>query len=168
MDRGEDPHNYVAMGAHWGVTRAGLGAPHRGRRLERPVRERVQRQDDLDREWSGATEGVEGRRIETYWRNPQAPHLEPQDVTPEAIATLHEVVRYEHTRLTVLGARMTKFLSHRQSSGSRPSDPGSEWWQLGALPIMEELGYDDGGAGFAIDDGRPNPHEWNERRTERY
>jgi hypothetical protein len=80
---------------------------------------------------------------------------------------LYEVVRYEHTRLTALGAKMTKFMSHRQAAGSRESDPGSEW-QHGALPIMAELGYDDVGPGFRIDDGKPNPHEWDATRLERY
>lgn len=168
MDRGEDEQGYIHGGAHWFVTRGGKALHVVDAEWNGPFANGFNART-ISIEMVGLYAGIVGN-VRTLWDNPATPkHEVEQELTSEAIATAFEIMRYEHTRLVKLGAVITKCLAHRQASGSRQSDPGEAVWRSIALPISAELDYDDGGAGFAIDDGRVIPEQWDPaRKGKRY
>jgi hypothetical protein len=100
--------------------------------------------------------------LKTTWDDPTTKIREqPQQVTPEAMATLRMLVRYIKLKTPTI----TKLVAHRQSSGSRRNDPGERIWRE-AVALHGELGLDDGGIGYAIPDGaggKPIPEQWDAR-----
>lgn len=156
-DMGEMVPRYDTLGAHFAVLRSG----------------RVLWMCDVDRvvihghgwntrcigiEVNGRYAGIEGD-LRTLWDDPTTTHREqPQQATPAALASLRMLVRYLKIRTPTIAV----LCSHRQSSESRQSDPGQTIWRE-AVHLHTELGLSDGGVGFKIGDGRPNPVEWDPR-----
>ena len=64
------------------------------------------------------------------------------------------------------GATWKYVYAHRQSSGDRRADPGSEIWSKVALKWIKELGASDGGRKFFYGSGRRIPREWNPEYAE--
>lgn len=115
-------------------------------------------------ELEGRFEGVQGN-MKTLWDDPSTRGREqPQRPTQWQIEATKQLMRWCRGEVAAHGGRLTKLLAHRQASSSRPSDPGSECWQEIALPVMAELGLDDGGPGFKVDQGYAIPESWDPRR----
>lgn len=110
-------------------------------------------------EIDGLYEGVLGRP-ETLWDDPSTPAREiGQRVTPESVVAAKNVIRTIYDNVRKAGGNIQVLNAHRQSSKDRRNDPGSEIWQLIALPLLQELSLTDGGTGFQIG-GYPIPEEW--------
>lgn len=161
---GEDPKRYLNTGAHYVVTRSG---------------KQIQLHDETDRivhgnDWNaqcvgvecdGLYAGVEGWPA-TVWNDPSTKWRElAMTVTDELVAAATEVCRRIKRNIEAHGGTLRVIVSHRQSSESRQSDPGETIWKRVALPLMAEWGIDDGGPGFKIGDGRPNPEAWDPTRV---
>lgn len=78
------------------------------------------------------------------------------------------LLRYLILRFSENNAVFKRVYAHRQASGDRLADPGSEIWRLVAMPWMEEIGATDGGPEFKYGTGRPIPKEWNSKYTHGY
>lgn len=72
-------------------------------------------------------------------------------------------IRWAHADVARHGGKITHLFAHRQSSGTRQSDPGSALWQAIALPLLRELRLSDGGHGYRVGSGRPIPEAWDAR-----
>lgn len=165
---GERAERWLNVGAHYGVTRGG---------------QQFRLHDETDRivhghDWNaqcvgiecdGLYAGVEGD-IATVWDDPSTKFREqPMKVTGELIAATIATCRRIKARIEAGGGKLRVIVSHRQSSSSRRSDPGEAIWKAVALPLIAEWGLSDGGPGFKLGDGRPNPEAWDPSRTgERY
>ncbi len=155
---GENPGRWETVGAHMGVTRAGrvihmhdfdkLVAHGNGFNLKTVGVE-------LDGEYAG-----EKGNLRTFWRPRDEPNRMPQTPTAELILAAKSTIRWICSEVARHGGKVKVLVPHRCSSGTRESDPGSEIWQAVALPMIEELGLSDGGAGFKIGAGRPIPESW--------
>lgn len=101
--------------------------------------------------------------LRTTWDDPTTPHREtPQNLTPEAAASLERLCVWIDEEIRRQGGKHSFIVSHRQSSGSRQNDPGQTIWRI-AVKLHKLLGLSDGGVGFHIGDGRPNPEKWDDR-----
>lgn len=99
--------------------------------------------------------------MRTTWDDPSTPFREtPQKVTPEAMESTRQLVRWIVAEVERHGGKVGVLVAHRQSSGNRESDPGQAIWQEVAIPLLAELELSDGGPGFQLDDGRGLPDEW--------
>lgn len=115
-------------------------------------------------EISGLFAGVEGD-LSTVWDNPDTPYRETASSPTHAqIDAVKMIIRHDYALIRAHGGTPTVIVSHRQSSDQRRADPGSRAWKEVALTMMKELGLTDGGAGFAIGSGLPNPEEWDPSR----
>lgn len=157
---GENPPRWDTVGAHVGVTREG----------------KVIWLHSFDRlvwhgnGWNNGTVGIEIDGLyagiegdpSTVWNDPTTPQREQANVlTPATIEAVKQTIRWIASQLPTPRA----LVAHRQSSGSRRNDPGSAIWKEIALPMSAELGMNDGGAGFKLDDGYPIPVEWDPARV---
>ncbi len=118
-------------------------------------------------EIDGLFAGVEGVPA-TVWRDPTSPHLATNSVTPAQVTSVRAIILSDRESIIRHGGKPEVIVAHRQSSSSRRDDPGSKVWQDIAIPLLSELGLDDGGPGFAIPDGfggMPIPVEWDPTRT---
>jgi peptidoglycan hydrolase-like protein with peptidoglycan-binding domain len=105
--------------------------------------------------------------LSTYWR-PKGSNRQPLSITDVQVEAVKQVVRWIHRVIKEGGGKLEFLLAHRQSSGSRRSDPGQKPWRLIALPLMEELNLTDGGPDYFILDrhgkpGYPVSEEWDPR-----
>lgn len=172
---GERIERYDTIGAHFAVLRSG----------------RVLRMCDEDRivyhaqGWNNRCVGIEvdglyaGREddprtvhdeaLASTWDDPSTPTREkPMQVTDAAMRSTRMLVRWIAWRVAQHNGTLRVLCAHRQSSESRPNDPGEAIWRAVALPLHLELGLSDGGPGFKIGDGRAIPREWDGTRSERY
>ncbi len=124
--------------------------------------------------WNNATVGIEIDGLfagvegdpKTVWDDPSTAKHEPAGtVTPQQIEAVKAIIRAELQEIRSHGGAPTLLVAHRQSSASRRHDPGSKVWKEIALPLMTELGLDDGGPGYKLGQGAPIPAEWDARRT---
>lgn len=127
-----------------GYNPVSLGWEIEGRYSGRPDDPRTAPREDLLSTWGGPPDEV------TPW------------IVAGALAGLHWIV--EAAR--VEGIVLRKFRAHRQSSGTRRSDPGHGLWSALA-PEAEALGLSLD-LSEAIGTGRPIPVEWDRRATTRY
>src|SRR5262245_2662725 len=76
-------------------------------------------------------------------------------ITKEQIDAGRYLVRH------LIGATgLTHILGRRQSSATRENDPGPDiWYHIGQWAV-DNLGLNDGGPGFKVDDGNPIPDIW--------
>lgn len=160
---GESLSRWSTVGAHLGCTRAG----------------KVIHLHDFDRviwhgngfnaktigiECDGLYAGIEGDP-RTVWDDPSTGKRETaMTPTKELIEAAKQAIRWGVKEVARHGGKVTKLVAHRQSSGARQNDPGSALWQAVALPMMADLGLDDGGPGFKIGTGRAIPEEWDPTR----
>ncbi len=165
---GERPERFDGVGAHAVTTRRG-----RAMLLHDPDR-LVAHGNGFNAqtygiEIDGLYAGVEGD-LSTVWDDPSTKVREqPMELTEPSVLTTCEIIRAVYETVAAHGGRIRALVAHRQASGSRRNDPGEAIWKRIALPMMAELGLSDGGAGFAIGDGRPVPEAWDpSRRGERY
>jgi N-acetylmuramoyl-L-alanine amidase-like protein len=115
-------------------------------------------------EIDGLYAGLESDPLRTTWDDPTTPTREqPQQVTPEAMESARQLVRWIVAEVARNGGSVHALVAHRQSSGSRENDPGEAIWKQVALPLHAELALDDGGVGFKLDDGYPIPEQWDPR-----
>lgn len=160
---GERVERYDTIGAHFAVLRSG----------------RVLRMANLNTvvyhgngwneqcvgiEVDGLYAGIEGD-IHTVWDDPSTPVREqPMVATPDALRATRMLIRWIHAEVAAYGGELKVLCSHRQSSKDRRNDPGSAIWRAVALPLHAELGLSDGGPGFKLGDGYPNPEVWDPSR----
>jgi len=163
-DLGESLERYDTIGSQWSITRSGKKRWHcDNNRIVYAANGFNNRTVSI--EVNGLYAGDEARRLETTWDNPATKKREtPQDVTEESMIALRMVCRFICWDVMRHGGRIKFILAHRQSSGSRENDPGSEIWQRAAVPLLAELGLSDGGANFKVDDGNPIPECWDATR----
>lgn len=160
---GERPGRWANVGAHVGVTRRG----------------QVIWLHDFDRlvwhgnglnlstvgiECDGTYEGVQGDP-KTFWRPADDPNRQPQQPTPELVEAARAAVKLVVEQVLLQGGRVRFLYAHRQSSGTRQSDPGSALWQQVAMPCHLAYGLSDGGPGFKVGTGRPIPEAWDPSRA---
>ncbi|MEO7895897.1 MAG: hypothetical protein ABIR65_01240 [Pseudolysinimonas sp.] len=114
-------------------------------------------------EIDGNLHGVEGRP-NTLWRGGGRAavlgELQIEAVKAQARRDVAEVLAH--------GGKVQFALVHRQASRDRRGDPGSAIYKQIVLPLMDELGLEDGGPGWVFADGNggaPVPGEWDETRT---
>lgn len=162
---GEDPNQYLRVGAHYCITRGGI---------------LIQLHDDTDvvvsaNLWNDHCISVEcdgwypGLRDDprSLWRPKDDPHRNPMSPTREAMATARAFLRWKHADLAARGGKLKALVAHRQSSGDRESDPGEEWWEDVCVPAALELGLTDGAEKeptFHLGQGYPIPTAWNPDR----
>lgn len=156
---GERPNRWARLGAHIGVTRSG----------------KIIWVHDFDKimyhgnGWNKQTVGIEidGRypgvkgNLKTFWKPKSKPNTKPTPLSQETVEASQEVIRWICEFVKRHGGRVKFLVAHRQSSGTRRSDPGSEIWQDIAISMQRVLKLEDGGPGFKIGKGRPIPEEWN-------
>jgi hypothetical protein len=112
-------------------------------------------------EFNGLYAGKKGDPS-TVWNDPSTARREvAMLVTPEAMETGRNVVRWAKRRVEAHGGRFFGLNSHRQASPTRDSDPGQEIYQEVILPLHAELEMTDGGPGFTVGYGKPIPEAWN-------
>lgn len=161
---GENPPRWDTVGAHTGVTRAGHSIwMHDFTRV-------IWHGNGFNAkcvgiEIDGRYEGVEGNP-KTLWDDPSTPqHEVAHAITDESVETSKQQIRWIVDEVARHGGKVTKLVAHRQSSKDRRDDPGSGLWHRVALPMMAELGLEDGGPGFKIGTGYAIPVEWDGSRT---
>jgi N-acetyl-anhydromuramyl-L-alanine amidase AmpD len=156
---GEKPERWANCGAHLGITRQGkviwihdfdIAVVHANGFNAQTV----------GIEMDGTYAGIEGND-RTFWRPPEAPNRKPQSPTPELVEAAKQTVRWIVDEVARHEGKVKVLVAHRQSSGTRQSDPGSALWQAVALPLHAELGLTDGGKGFTVGKGMPIPEAWN-------
>ncbi len=162
-EMGERPARYETVGAHVCVTSGGQRIW-----LHDLTKEVVHGNGWNTRcvgvELEGIYEGLAGE-ISTVWDDPSTRHREQASpVTPEMIAASWETIRWICREVARHGGEVGALVSHRQSSDTRRHDPGEIIWREIALPMMAELGLSDGGVGFCLSGGRPNPEAWDPSR----
>lgn len=155
---GERQGRWDSVGAHVGVTRAGV----------------ILWLHDFDRivwhgnGWNAGTIGIEidglyagiGGDPSTVWDDPSTPKREAAlKPTDKQLAAAQTAIRWICGMVPTIRA----LVAHRQSSESRRNDPGSEIWNGVALPMHAELGLSDGGVGFKLGTGRAIPEAWDPR-----
>jgi N-acetyl-anhydromuramyl-L-alanine amidase AmpD len=120
-------------------------------------------------EFNGNMEGIEGDRS-TLWGD-----AGPHPVTDAQVDAANDVLFPWLVRcFEANGVHFSNVHAHRQSSGTRRADPGSEIWQRVGIPWIERLKAlgmgkrGDGGAGFSVGDGRSIPKEWNPEYPGKY
>jgi hypothetical protein len=155
-DLGERPGRWDSLRAQVGVTRGGQVFQ------VYPLDTLVYHGNSFNKrsvgvELSGSYEGIEGQRA-TWWQ-PEGVK-DPQRPTPELIEAARRAVRWIVAEVGARGGKVRYCFSHRQSSDTRQSDPGSAIWQAVGLWAQSELGLSDGGPGFRVGDGRPIPEAW--------
>jgi len=106
--------------------------------------------------------------MRSYWR-PKNSKRTPVSVTDAQIEACKEAIRWVKRVVDAAGGDFKYILAHRQSSPSRVSDPGQKTWRLIAMPLMEELGMEDGGDDYYVLDskkraGKPIPEAWDPQR----
>lgn len=151
---GERPQRWATVNTHYGITRAGQEIRIHPETLIAPAANGWNNRT-ISIECDGLYAGIKGN-LKTVWDDPTTPAREqPMTPTPELIATTKALIR----RLKAAFPSIKYLVAHRQSSMDRQNDPGEEIWKAVALPMMTELGLEDGGAGFAIG-GYPIPEIW--------
>lgn len=162
---GERPSRWDTVGAHWGVTAAGVRI-----RLH-PSNMRV----GHAQAWNAQTVGIEVDGLypgivgdpRTLWDDPSTPRRERASVlTDMAVEATRQIIRDIVAEVAEHGGDVRALVAHRQSSINRRNDPGSEIWQRIALPMKAELGLRDGGESdhtFEVG-GRPIPEAWDPSR----
>jgi len=117
-------------------------------------------------EIDGHFEGVEGDP-KTYWRPKQQPNRRPLVVTPEQVEATKKAIEWVLATVHTHGGKIQNIFAHRQSSKSRPSDPGSRVWNEIGLWAQRVYGLTDGGDKYCLG-GYPIPKEWDPSRTSKY
>jgi hypothetical protein len=150
------------VGAHIGVMRSG----------------RVVWMHDFDTEvahgngWNTATVGIEIDGLyagihgdnSTVWDDPSTPRRETgMEITIDSVEATKQAIRWICSEVAKNGGQVKALVAHRQSSASRRNDPGSALWKNVALPMMLELGLNDGGVGFKLGKGNAIPEAWDPR-----
>jgi hypothetical protein len=127
-------------------------------------------------EWNGQTYGIEIDGLfagvegdpTTVWDNPKTPYTEKAgSLTLEQVEAVRQLLRWQNAEIRRQGGDQQLIVAHRQASGERRNDPGSKVWKEIALPMLQELGFSDGGPGFALvnqDGGYPIPEAWDPSR----
>lgn len=111
-------------------------------------------------EIDGLFAGIEGDPS-TVWNDPSTPREEKAMTPTQAqIDAVKQLIRWGTAEVARHGGRIQKLVAHRQSSKNRRNDPGSKVWKEIAIPMSAELGFDHGGIGFTIGNGRPIPEAW--------
>lgn len=98
--------------------------------------------------------GIEGD-ARTLWKGGGG----PDTFTAAQATALGRVLTYVDTYLRANGSEMVELHAHRQSSQSRPADPGSAVWAE-ALKLKAKFGLNDGGPEYEYGTGKPIPTEW--------
>ena len=165
---GERIARWDTLGAHFGIPRSG----------------RILRMCDLNRivyhgnGWNNRCVGIEvdglfagqeddpdtaqDESLRSTWDDPTTPTREmPMQPTPQQLVAVRQLVRWIMIETARNGGAIKYLVAHRQASGSRRNDPGECIWKPVALPLIAELGLDDAGDGFKLDDGYPIPTCWN-------
>lgn len=160
---GERASRWKTVGAHYGVTRAGQVIwLHDENRIV--VHGNAFNGKYVGIEVDGLYCGVEGRP-DTVWNDPTTKIREQgQTLTMEAQHASWELIRFICSNVAKNGGEVTRLVAHRQSSMTRQNDPGEAPWKGIALPMIAELGLNDGGDGY-VAGGRPIPVEWDPSRT---
>ena len=160
---GERPARYDTVGAHICITRAGKVIwLHDFDRVV--VHGHGWNAQTIGIEIDGLYAGVEGDP-KTVWDDPSTPGKEKgQGLTQAATDATKQTLRWIDDVVTEKGGDFKALVAHRQSSDTRRNDPGSAIWKAIALPMSTELGLNDGGAGFKLNDGYPIPEAWDPRR----
>lgn len=165
---GERPARYLNMGAHWGVTRGGL------RLRLHELTDRIVSANrfnarcvsvEIDGRYAG-DETSPARKLATTWddKSTQVREL-PMDLTPEAEAAALWVCESIVDEVAANGGQVKFFFAHRQSSGTRQSDPGEQPWRRVALPFIAKHKLNLQAPTFLdrtfkVDDGRVIPERW--------
>lgn len=116
---------------------------------------------EIDGRYSGLEDDpttVAREDLLTTWKG--EPTLLTDTTVEAAKAAIRDVVRSGRA----LGMPLTTAVAHRQSSGTRRSDPGQAIWQRIVIPLVEELGLevelDRALKSPSSGDGRPIPRAW--------
>jgi hypothetical protein len=121
---------------------------------------------DVGIEVDGHFAGVEGD-LKTYWRPAEDPNRQPLTPRPEQLESVREAVRWICEEVKRNGGQVRYLHAHRQSSGSRQSDPGSAVWGAVAPWARETLGLETP-LGKTLGSGRPIPAAWDPLATATY
>lgn len=116
-------------------------------------------------EINGTYEGIQGNP-KTLW-NP-GDNRKPMRLTDAACESTKDVIRFCKELIEFRGGMFKYVVAHRQASGDRRSDPGSEIWQRVGMAMNQELGTTDGGPDFVLGDGLPIPEQWDPSRKGRH
>lgn len=162
---GERLERYDGIGAHFVVLRSGKALWMHG--LERIVwHGNGGNAQCVGIEFDGFYEGVQGNAA-TLWQPSGESHRVPMRPTLEQLETGRRLVRHVVELVVAHGGRVYSIFAHRQASGSRQSDPGSEIWQAVGIPTRDALKLSDGGPRFTFPSGGglPIPEAWDASRV---
>ena len=153
---GERPERWDSVGAHIGITRGGKVIwLHDFDRLV--WHGNGWNQTTIGIEIDGLYAGVEGD-ASTVWNDPRTPHREQgMALTAEAVAAARDVIRW----ICQTTPSIKTIVAHRQSSGTRRSDPGQAIWQRVAIPARDELGLTT--PTLTLGTGQRIPEAWDPR-----
>lgn len=79
------------------------------------------------------------------------------EISPTQVLALQALVRYKHAERQRHHAGPMVVNAHRQTSSTRPNDPGRDIWQAGAVYAMRELGLTEGPV---VGTGKPIRNSW--------
>lgn len=163
---GEKPARWDTVGCHVGVTRNGQVIwLHNFDRLI--VHGNGWNKKTVGIEIDGMYEGVKGD-IKTFWRDKSDKKSQPQNLTSETVAAVNQLIEFICSEVEKAGGKIEYLVAHRQASENRRNDPGSEIWQMIAIPMSKKLSLSDGGDGFKIGSGYAIPREWDNRYKTKY
>lgn len=170
------------IGVHHVVLRNGISVWSNPYDQRMPQAQRVFNASDVGVEIDGYFAGVEGDD-NTFWRPKSEPNRKPMSESVPQFAAARETCRFVIAHVAANGGKIKYIHAHRQTSGSRISDPGELIWREIAEPIIEEYGLSFGGADFYVPalsgevekniysgsgPGYPIPREWSPRGKHGY
>lgn len=120
---------------------------------------------DVGIEFNGCFEGIDGKR-NTAWRGGYKD--QPDRLSESQIIAGRDAIRRICDEVDGHGGKISRIHAHRQTSGTRRSDPGSRVWQEVGIWAKQELGLSDGGPTFTLRNGLAIPVEWDSSYTESY
>lgn len=148
------PTRWDSVGAHIGVTRSGVIV------LMNELTDFIWHGQGLSHhtigiEISGNFHGLECRDW-TVWKGGGGPHT----LTDAQCKALNQrLLPWLRDQFDENGQRFEVVRAHRQSSGSRQSDPGEEIWRTVGLTWIDKLGIEQD-PGWRTGSGRPIPEDW--------
>ncbi len=100
-----------------------------------------------------------------YWKPKSKPNRKPMVPTSQQIEALKQVMRWIVAEIAKRGGKIKYVSAHRQSYGTKASDPGQLIWRQAALPIMKELGL---ATAPTLKRGKGIPKQWDPSSTVEY
>ena len=114
---------------------------------------------DVGIEVDGYYSGI-GLEERYFWKPKSKPGRKPMHLAEEQVESTRQTITYICEEVGRRGGEIRFIHAHRQTSGTRSSDPGSLLWKALGVWAQETLGLSDGGLGRTWLQGEPIPEAW--------